>query len=767
MTAIPSGLCSAFVQKSALLAGLLAAAFVSPVSAAVTANIVASRTSGVAPLAVSFDATGTTSTATTRPFHDVYYVWNYGDPGSGTWSINGKSKNRDTGAIGGHVFETPGTYTVTLTAKDTTGAVDTETVTITVSDPNIVFSGTNTVCISTSGNFTGAPAGAATVTTSSWATVVAQLGAGKRVLLRRGETWNHNGVKKNLSFAGPVTLGAFGTGNRPILRLTSSNTSATGRVFWLTDKSPVPLQDLRIMDLEIDGDGFDRGFALAEGSAHNITFLRVFMHDAGPLLFLAPSTAAYYNNQDDTDYHGHVLSSGIALVDTEFQNMVGDGEAFNQHHVVYLGLHRSLLLGNVWNNAELGEHILRLPFVQRTLVAHNRYTNARATKHLIKLHASSDAETLLPPGEGQSKFVTIADNTFSCRLGSWLISTGPQDARYPEVVQDIVIERNHVAFGSPGTIAFDLRGSDHTVRNNTVVMDGSTQSGTMVNIDRRGVEPAPTDNRIYNNSAYRGDTDNFTLVNVAAVASNTTVRNNLGSAPNSGTKTTIAGGGTNLVASHNVITNTPGWVVSSPSAAAHFDLLPTSSAVNAGTTVPVFDDFDELPRPQGSAYDLGAFELLGNLLSHAAFEPDQATTLADQANPYIVGTHALNKWHGRLGSGGQHTTYQTSGSNHYVTVGTSANTNGCFQVIVWPGSGTRTLSYQYRGTAPYVRIYGGSSGATINKFDGANTLTLLTQINNTSASGWTTHTQSITLSGSHSYLVIQLRAGDFDNLSLQ
>src|SRR4030067_2638800 len=39
-----------------------------------------SRFYGVAPMAVFFDASGTTSTATTRPFHDLEYRWDFGDP---------------------------------------------------------------------------------------------------------------------------------------------------------------------------------------------------------------------------------------------------------------------------------------------------------------------------------------------------------------------------------------------------------------------------------------------------------------------------------------------------------------------------------------------------------------------------------------------------------------------------------------------------------------------------------------------------------------
>ena len=76
------------------------------------------------------------------------------------------------------------------------------------------------------------------------------------------------------------------------------------------------------------------------------------------------------------------------------------------------------------------------------------------------------------------------------------------------------------------------------------------------------------------------------------------------------------------------------------------------------------------------------------------------------------------------------------------------------------------MSFKYRGTSSQVRIYGANAGNTINKFDGANTLTLLHTISNTSASAWTTKTVNVSLSGSYAYLVIALRGGDFDDVSV-
>src|SRR5262245_45132397 len=76
-----------------------------PAAGAVTVQLSPSRTNGVAPLAVFFDATGTTATSTTRPFHDLDYTWTFGDPASGSRSTSGRSKNQAKGAVAAHVFE--------------------------------------------------------------------------------------------------------------------------------------------------------------------------------------------------------------------------------------------------------------------------------------------------------------------------------------------------------------------------------------------------------------------------------------------------------------------------------------------------------------------------------------------------------------------------------------------------------------------------------------------------------------------------------------
>ena len=225
----------------------------------------ASRTSGVAPLSVHFTAGFSNNTTTTRNFHNLDYTWDFGDPGSGTWGTSGKSKNTAKGPVTTHIFETAGTYTVYLIVKSGTTVVDTGSFKITVQDPDSVYSGINTICVSDTANkdFTGTPAGARLIATDDLSTIVRYATAGSRILLHRGSSWTTNG----LSFpnnAGPVTIGAYGTGtgrdssgiynNAPLI------TVKGGSFCKLDNKQDWRITDLHLVNNERTGGPFGGAF---------------------------------------------------------------------------------------------------------------------------------------------------------------------------------------------------------------------------------------------------------------------------------------------------------------------------------------------------------------------------------------------------------------------------------------------------------------------------------------------------------------------------
>jgi hypothetical protein len=192
----------------------------------------AHRTSGVAPLAVFFDAVNDTaasspryrfawSSGVTQPtdLEGAQYIWDYGDSGSGTWSTTGRSKNCATGYTAAHVYETPGTYKVTLVVTDPANpaASTSYTQTITVTDPATVFAST-TRYVAASGSDSSPGTQAQPYATVARAMADVDAGTAKRILLRRGDSFAVTAVY-TITADGPGHIGAYGTGAKPILNV--------------------------------------------------------------------------------------------------------------------------------------------------------------------------------------------------------------------------------------------------------------------------------------------------------------------------------------------------------------------------------------------------------------------------------------------------------------------------------------------------------------------------------------------------------------------
>jgi hypothetical protein len=235
----------------------------SDIGGVIAGGISVSRLSGVAPLYVNFDYTGTTSSASANPAHECFFATDFGDSGAGVWA-NGvqssglTSKNAGYGPVTGHVYETPGTYHPQVVAIDGAGNISSRTATITVQDPNVVYAGALTICISHSGNFTGAPAGATQIDTAGNTDMYAALNGiadknNKRILFCKADNWTVSASIQFTSITG-MTVGGYGTG---VARAFGSGTlvnvdaslATTGSVF-LTNAG---CSDIRLCDMKVLG----------------------------------------------------------------------------------------------------------------------------------------------------------------------------------------------------------------------------------------------------------------------------------------------------------------------------------------------------------------------------------------------------------------------------------------------------------------------------------------------------------------------------------
>ncbi len=539
----------------------------------------AHRTSGVAPLAVHFDVVGAGS-GVVQPadgdYASPHYRWNFGDAGSGTWTTSGRSRNQAFGYVAAHVYESPGTYTASLAVTTPTGQTYNYQQTITVQ----AFSGTtyyvsnSTGADSNNGLSTGAPF-------KTFSKAVSVLGTNTRVLFKRGDTWT-TASGAVLSPAGPGIIGAYGSGNRPVI-----NVTGTGSAFRFSG------QDWRIMDLDLVGPGASSNGPGIEGSTYpkwvNGLALRV---KVGRFRVGAEVSTV--------------------MVDPHVGNMMVDCHVYEANiNGVFLGGSRMGFLGNLVENT-LSSHGTRIWQAHHAVYSENIVRNPGGNRPCLKFHGPDHGS-----GHPESSFTVISGNDFHGGTGTGdyqsVTTLEPENAQEDERVHDIVYENNIVRAGNQTRELLALHARRVTVRNNVFIGTGGTSWMAAIKVTQRGIEPAPLANRIYNNTAYRANAgDVFEFVQIGGSASDTRVCNNLGSFPQVTTAKMLEGSGSALYSTGNLITNTPRFV---NAGADDFRLLAGSAAIDAGIVVPVPLDaagntrHDDTSTPNASSiYDLGAFE---------------------------------------------------------------------------------------------------------------------------------------------------------------
>src|SRR3989344_8151694 len=578
-----------------------------------TASLVASRTSCVAPCAVFFDATGTTDITTSRPFHDLDYSWSFGDPSSGNWATDGLPRNIAKGPIAGHVYETLGAHVVTLNARDAAGNTDSKQVTVTVTP----FSGTTYYVSSVSGsngNLGTNPA--QPLQTFDFA--MTKVATNTSILFKRGETFTSSAMTTFYA-VGPGIIGAYYYANgsddmtraKPTINVASS-------AFSFNPSGP----DWRIMDLKLVGSGVNYESAIYNGADNEVAQSQslVLRLDMSFFTLGYQTRGAFYR---PSDYN--------FLVDSNMSNM-GTSSGGDMY---FMG-RRSVIMGNTANAViNGGEHSLRIWHGVKLVVSHNilRDPNAQFGKHALKFHAD-EADSI------GSEYSLISYNLMRGGTAAWL---GPQngcigvdnppgcEGPNTEKISNIIVEKN-IFFADPRVsvdqVDLIINGRSITIRNNIFDSTSSTAPYfTGVRVSQRAAEPPPSNVQIYNNLFYRNiESSEFYGISLSASASNTIVKNNLVIVPSTNAfKLALLDSSGSTVASNNNITLTSTNQLVNPSAG-NYHLRPASVFIDAGASVPVLDDYDSKSRPQGAGWDIGAFEngtgggsgeFCGNLICNA------------------------------------------------------------------------------------------------------------------------------------------------------
>ncbi len=593
-----------------------------PGSSAIAVSAQPSRISGIAPLSVFFDASATTATATTRPFHDLEYRWNFGDPaggavwayGSGAGIASNNSKNLATGPVASHVFESPGTYNVCVTVTDGANtAARPLTITVTAPDTAPEFSGTATLCVDSrarpAAGADGCPAGSATLQSADFDAVInttARNGnAHKRILFRRGSTFTSS-TAAVVSANGPGLVGAYGaTGAKPYINGASAKMTF-GNVSNLT------FADWRVMDLSFDGQNqtsTGRAAFEATGPFRQMTLLRVearrFLH--GMLL-----SKWFLDNQVNagTPFRAPLWSE-LAIVESVIEDV---------HDYGFLGeVNRFAMLGNRLNarttttaSQSVGGHLMRLGYTNSTVISHNNFAGGSPGNSLTIRGVPNGGDRTIPSNAWTEK-VVVSDNVIAGGNSVWFFTIKSVNNSMEARFRNVLVERNLLVATPPTLSMLVTEAGELTVRNNLWNLTGAAAPSAIV-LEKMALTPAGVNANIsiYNNTAYSGTTGsgNFRLVEVRSGApANLRVRNNLSYTPTlTGSHLAVWGTpGPGAVLSHNTdgvaIRSNPGFAGGALNGPQMWRAT-GASVVDQGTPVPVRSDFFLAPRT--GTYDLGA-----------------------------------------------------------------------------------------------------------------------------------------------------------------
>jgi PKD repeat protein len=535
----------------------------------IIAVITASRTSGVAPLAVHFDgftATSTTKTPTplteSERFHELDYTWGFDDTGAGSWSYNSENqdKNSAKGPNTAHVFESAGSYDVTLTVRAGNGVSDDATaVTITVSDPDDTGVGTfgdasETICIrddNVPDNWDGCPTASpvqATIGVTSGCDdlddcFTTYMAAERRFLLRRGDIFAAN-ASMVVGNDGPGIVGTWGTGDKPIVNVTGAD------AFKLGDGCPegtctVGMTDWRFVDLDMRSvSGGQEIFVNNARDGENVkqlTILRITdgSGDWAKVVELGPWPSGLHANEP-------AVHEEIAIVETESTD--------SREYFLFIGATKPMILGNRiacdgYYEAAPDEkkcHGARIQYSQRAVFQHNYAHGPVGLDNGSQLFRfsgwGSSSWTLL--NNVDVYYGVISDNLIVGGSGAHGTGIGAAYNVNEGEVYDFIVERNHFIAEESGKSHADrlIKTSAErvTIRNNVVDAGVAAEADTMFVHAWKNPCCAQIayDVRIYNNSIYDTDDNSQGKVLRCTEYSGTThhtVQNNVVHTPNDAT----------------------------------------------------------------------------------------------------------------------------------------------------------------------------------------------------------------------------------------
>lgn len=538
-------------------------------AAAPTATISCNRTSGAAPLTVICESGGADADES-RPFHTLLNTWNFGDTGAGNWAYGANtslSKNGATGPVAAHLYETAGTYTITVRVCDaTTCAIDTETITVTD------ISAANTVCVGVSAEpvagSNGCPTSSnvaqksdgdfdAMLTTQLGASSACGAGGCKRILLQCGEAWLYS-TNTTVSASGAGLIGKFGTCAAPTVTGTANANALT-----------FGANDWRVSGLSF----------IAFASA---TTAQAIVTGASEQITVTGASFSGFN------YGINATSSSpseVGVFNSSFANAVG-----TSYGIFITVTNYGAVLGNLINIGTGGTHGLRSNGCDKCVFSNNTAYAASVSAMLIHGYNFTIAS------QYTQKIVYSDNKIMGAATGTATgpVAFNPQNTTSDERIRDVIVERNWCVAGAVQNDCIGVEAVDVTLRNNIFnITGGNAKRGVTISNSNTSVGfPKTTRVNAYNNTGYdsAGSTD-FVVIRYFTNLDGTctaTAANNLGYAPGSSNGVTIQNGGSCVVTlttnSNNTQTRgTDPQFTGATTAPIGFQVATTSYAADGGT----------------------------------------------------------------------------------------------------------------------------------------------------------------------------------------
>ncbi|MDR5728318.1 MAG: hypothetical protein RB191_12895 [Terriglobia bacterium] len=616
------------------------------------------RSTGISPLLVFFDATGTTDSATltgaNNPFQDISYTWNFGDggtSGTSTWAYGSNpgvnSRNTATGAIAAHLYITSGAdapYTATVTANDGTNTAQCN-VAVTAYDPAGVngFPGLATTCVAQStlpvAGSGGCPASAGVLTQSNFNTAISTKGgAGKRVLFKCGDTFT--GTDASLGGT-KSSYGAYGgcegtQTSRPII---DSSATSNGAFYVLTSAS-----DVRISDFDCQGAGTGHACVWTPGTygiSNRVTIFNV--NCAGNSACFGWGQGAQYGLIGSVQ----VSSRSIGTFPNYTENNPPySGNTIN--NLDYGALLGNSLAGPGCCGTGSGIEALRISAGRLYSITNNTISDANNTGAPFKIHGGNTNGSCFigsgnpcngtspyhcPLGLTNIGYETVNFSSIYCWTGDYTelfeisdnlikgnggdaFEIAPQNTSSDERMRYFVVERNYFNMSTiaNGGLQAEINGSNLTFRNNAFNMTQSSSTQypiVALGVGERGIyAPNSSTVEVYNNTFYSPNSHGQTAIVFGAVgdltpgAGNSFALNNLVyfSAGGAGTITNTGSGNT-VSNNTTTVTTNPAFTDGSGTFANMSDFKPTAN-YSGGATVPNY--YDAFGTGWSPTWDLGA-----------------------------------------------------------------------------------------------------------------------------------------------------------------